>query len=67
MNKKKINTQELLEFCTKNGINVKVDYNPSPERIAEIKKKIERNHEKLKNAMFTTASKGIGKILKLDK
>ena len=60
---KKINTVKLLDFCTKNGILVKVNNNPSPEEISRIQNKIKESDEKLKNAMFTMSSQGVRKSL----
>lgn len=44
------NTEKLLQFLTKEGIEVRIDNNPSEEKIREIKEKISRS-EKIRTAM----------------
>lgn len=41
----KFKTQEFFNYLDRMGVKYSVDYNPSPEKIAEIRLKIERNEK----------------------
>lgn len=55
--------KDLFEELEKLGIDYKVDYNPSPEKIAKIKESIAKRDEELKLMQKLYAEGGIDKII----